>query len=210
MSVLVENTTNTDIEVRDLGITIDALGTYDISTRPIFDRFSATSVKAHFQSGSLIIRDEQGNPLSATDAFDTFRGTSSQITVVSQNGSNAKAFNFIWSQKQVKKNNWIQVGVNTHAEVGYGIPYDAILKYVTVGYSSVEGPVEVDLYVGTTKVSDPLITAPDDPQAGVLLLSNLNIPVLAGDKVRLRGGGTNASKKLHDAVITLFFEESLT
>ena len=202
MATLLENTTSNDIAIPDLAITVDANSSYDLDTKLIFDRFSSTDGIPYLEDGTFVIRDDQGTPLPVADAVDAYKGTRSQVTVVNSSGNINRLVALSYSEKELKKNDWCQIGAVTTSETAHVAPFNCKIIHITVSYDENDDDSPVKVYKNSSEVHEVTILEDSNPGSSVFDVDITGI--LKGDRLRVRGGN---GCDLDDCVITLYLEE---
>lgn len=112
---------------------------------------------------------------------------------------------YLWAEAAIGNTEWIQIAHATNTRSGHLIPYDAVIVGATAHCENSSGATKpLALYVNDTEINGALITIPDDGQNSTIIDMGLNIPVLQGDLLRLRGNGGGGA--VNDTVIKLYLK----
>lgn len=69
MTLIVENTTNAAVEFIDLGLTVPALGTYDLTSRPASVLVSSEELANAISTGNIVVTSDTLNTLSTLTGY---------------------------------------------------------------------------------------------------------------------------------------------
>lgn len=108
-----------------------------------------------------------------------------------------------WSENRVSNNDWLQIGNANDSRTGYIVPWNATIVKVTAHTANNRGNVKpILLYVNGVNVGS--IATFNGPSGEDSFINDAeNIDLVAGDKIRLRGG---TGGRIEDVVVTLWIK----
>lgn len=110
-----------------------------------------------------------------------------------------------WSENRIGNNDWVQIGNANDAAIGYIVPLNATIVKVTAHtINDNNNSKNIDLYVdGVLKTANIVSFTAVNGQNEFIDVT-LNVDIVAGEKLQLRGASTGG--RIEDTVITIWLK----